>query len=171
LENTTQENVKYAGFWIRFIAFIIDSIAATLLITPVIYFLVGETRIEDYNLQDPEQLTELISHLSIQLSVETVIFGIIFITFWIVKSATPGKLLMRCSIVDARSLGKASNSQNVIRYIGYFVSMFVFFLGFLWIAFDKRKQGWHDKIAGTVVIMGRPRDEDRDMKNGSATES
>jgi uncharacterized RDD family membrane protein YckC len=30
--------------------------------------------------------------------------------------------------------------------------MLVFFLGFIWVAFDKRKQGWHDKIAGTVVI-------------------
>jgi uncharacterized RDD family membrane protein YckC len=27
------------------------------------------------------------------------------------------------------------------------------YLGFLWIAFDRRKQGWHDKIAGTVVVQ------------------
>ena len=64
---------------------------------------------------------------------------------------------MRCSIVDAVSLGKASISQNIIRYLGYFVSMFSLFTGFFWIAFDRRKQGWHDKIAGTVVIMGRPK--------------
>ena len=159
LDSQDNQTHQYAGFWIRFIAFVIDSIAATILIAPVIYFPVGEIKIEDYNLQDPAQLTELLNRLSIQLSIETVIFGIIFILFWTFKSATPGKLLMRCSIVDAKSFGKASNTQNIIRYLGYFVSMFPAFLGFIWIAFDTRKQGWHDKMAGTVVIMGRPKDE------------
>jgi uncharacterized RDD family membrane protein YckC len=38
------------------------------------------------------------------------------------------------------------------RFFAYFVSIFPACLGFLWIAFDRRKQGWHDKIAGTVVV-------------------
>ena len=42
-----------------------------------------------------------------------------------------------------------------LRAVGYFVSG-IFYLGFIWIAFDKRKQGWHDKIAGTVVIIREP---------------
>jgi uncharacterized RDD family membrane protein YckC len=151
---------QYTGFWIRFIAFVIDSIAVTILIAPIVIYLVGETRIEDYNLEDPSELTELLSRLSIQLSIETIIFGIIFILFWIFKSATPGKMLMRCSIVDAKSFGKASTSQNIIRYLGYFISMIPLFLGFIWIGFDARKQGWHDKMAGTVVIMGRPQDDE-----------
>jgi uncharacterized RDD family membrane protein YckC len=158
-ENQNVETVQYAGFWIRFVAFMLDSVAATILIAPIIYFLVGETNMEDYNLQDPEQLAALLNRLSVQMSIEALIFAVIFIMFWTFKSATPGKLLLKCSIVDAKTLGKASNSQNIIRYLGYFVSMFSLFLGFIWIAFDARKQGWHDKIAGTVVIMGRPRDE------------
>ena len=36
------------------------------------------------------------------------------------------------------------------------ISGALFNLGFIWIAFDKRKQGWHDKIAGTVVIIREP---------------
>jgi len=160
LKNQNSEDVQYAGFWIRFVAFILDSVAVTIVIAPVIYFLVGETRIEDYNLQDSEQLAALLNRLSIQMSIEAVIFAVIFIVFWGFKSATPGKLLLKCSIVDAKTLGKTNNIQNVIRYFGYFISMLSLFLGFLWIAFDTRKQGWHDKIAGTVVIMGRPRDEE-----------
>ncbi|HLA48407.1 MAG TPA: RDD family protein, partial [Nitrospinota bacterium] len=39
-----------------------------------------------------------------------------------------------------------------IRYIGYIISEIPLFLGFLWIVFDKDKQGWHDKIAGTFVV-------------------
>ena len=42
-----------------------------------------------------------------------------------------------------------------LRLIGYLVSGAMFYLGFLWIAVDPRKQGWHDKIAGTVVIRDR----------------
>jgi uncharacterized RDD family membrane protein YckC len=40
-----------------------------------------------------------------------------------------------------------------LRAVGYLVSGALFNLGFIWAAFDKRKQGWHDKIAGTVVII------------------
>ena len=47
--------------------------------------------------------------------------------------------------------------QWVIRYLAYYLSALVFFLGFLWVAFDRRKQGWHDKIAGTVVVRDRVR--------------
>jgi len=41
-----------------------------------------------------------------------------------------------------------------VRYIGYFVSVIPFGLGFIWIAFDSKKQGFHDKLAGTVVVRG-----------------
>ena len=39
--------------------------------------------------------------------------------------------------------------------VGKFVSAIAFFLGFLWIGWDGRKQGWHDKIAGTHVVRAR----------------
>jgi uncharacterized RDD family membrane protein YckC len=38
------------------------------------------------------------------------------------------------------------------RYFAYFLSTIPLGLGLIWVAFDKRKQGWHDKLAGTVVI-------------------
>jgi uncharacterized RDD family membrane protein YckC len=40
----------------------------------------------------------------------------------------------------------------ILRFLGYFVSAFPLYLGFLWAALDRRKQGWHDKIARTIVI-------------------
>jgi hypothetical protein len=42
--------------------------------------------------------------------------------------------------------------QAVLRYIGYIISGLVFALGFIWIAFDAQRQGWHDKIAKTYVV-------------------
>lgn len=154
--NETNNEVHYVGFWPRFLAFLIDSIAATLLIAPLVLYLIGETRVEDYDLQDMEQLMELLNRLAIQLSLDALFLGTIFVLFWIFRSATPGKMLFRCSIVDAKTYGKANSLQNIIRYIGYFVSLIPFGLGFIWIAFDSRKQGWHDKMAGTLVIKGLP---------------
>jgi len=47
-------------------------------------------------------------------------------------------------------------ARAIIRHlIGYPLSMAFFFLGFLWILWDPRQQGWHDKLARTVVVMSR----------------
>ena len=74
------------------------------------------------------------------------------IVFWIVKSATPGKILLEITIVDAETGGKPSNAQLIGRYFAYYVSALPIMLGFIWVGFDKRKQGWHDKLAGTLVV-------------------
>ncbi len=72
--------------------------------------------------------------------------------FWKFRSATPGKMAVGAKIVDAKSGKEPSNWQLFIRFLGYFVSIVPFGLGFLWIAFDRKKRGWHDLIAGTVVV-------------------
>ena len=74
------------------------------------------------------------------------------ITFWIYKSATPGKMVFGLKIVDAETAGPCGTGQLIGRYLGYYPSFLVLGLGFIWVAFDKRKQGWHDKMAGTLVI-------------------
>ncbi len=156
--NSGPVETVYVGFWVRMLAFLIDNVAVFFLIIPVIRYSISDTNInlQDYDLQDVQQLSELLNRLLIQFSVDAVLLGAIFILFWIVKSATPGKMVLGCSIVDARTLGKASNRQNVIRYIGYYISLIPLGLGFIWIGFDPRKQGWHDKLANTVVIKGPP---------------
>lgn len=78
--------------------------------------------------------------------------AVLVILLWIKLSATPGKMAIGATIVDARTGGKPTNAQFVIRYIGYFAAMLPFFLEIIWVGFDSRKQGWHDKLAGTVVI-------------------
>ena len=77
----------------------------------------------------------------------------IIIGFWTWRQATPGKMAIRVKIVDATTGEKPSMKQWIIRYIGYFVSAIPLGLGYIWVAFDKRKQGWHDKMAGTIVIQ------------------
>ena len=78
--------------------------------------------------------------------------AVAIISFWVAKQATPGKMAIRAKILDARTGRPPGIGQYIGRYFAYIVSATPLGLGFFWIAFDARKQGWHDKLAGTVVV-------------------
>ena len=142
----------YAGFWLRFAASIVDSIVAGLMLTLVATVLVGDSEVD---------LTNLPAMLG-TLSWQTGLTAIFIIGCWMYFAATPGKKLFNAHVVDARTFRRASAAQLLVRYLGYFVSLIPCGLGFIWIGFDRRKQGWHDKLAGTVVIVGRPENDTGD---------
>lgn len=83
--------------------------------------------------------------------------AVAIIVFWITKQATPGKMAISAKIVDASSGMAPSTGQCIGRYLAYFISMFPLCLGILWVAFDRKKLGWHDKLAGTVVVRQKRR--------------
>jgi len=69
-------------------------------------------------------------------------------------------------VVDADSAKPLSIAQAVLRYLGYYISALPLGLGFFWIAWDKRKQGFHDKIANTVVLYdANLRSDDESQKS------
>lgn len=74
------------------------------------------------------------------------------LVLWLKFLGTPGKLLLDCQVVDASSFEAMSLKQAIVRYVAYLASILPLFLGFLWVARDKHKQGFHDKIANTVVL-------------------
>ena len=71
---------------------------------------------------------------------------------WSRGGQTIGYKAMRLRVVRATDGGPVSGVQAIGRLLGYVVSGFLFSLGFIWIAFDEKRQGWHDKLASTVVI-------------------
>jgi glyoxylase-like metal-dependent hydrolase (beta-lactamase superfamily II) len=73
------------------------------------------------------------------------------------RSRSHAKIAIGARIVDAGTGAVPTNRRLLVRYLGYYVSTLPLMLGFLWIAFDPRKQGWHDKMAGTVVVRPRRR--------------
>jgi len=135
-------DVAYAGFWLRFAATIIDTIWLVALTMALGWLAYGT-----YYFSTTELLLGWVDFL-----ISYVLPFVITLLFWAWRSATPGKLLLGMKIVDAETLGKVSNGRLALRYLGYYVSTFGLLLGFLWVAWDKKKQGWHDKIAGTVVV-------------------
>lgn len=137
---------NYAGFWIRIAAALIDSILILLVAIPIMSSVYGN----DFWLQGtvPQDWTSI--------AFNYVLPALIVIVFWIYKSATPGKMLTKLTIVDAKTGEKPSTGQFIVRYIGYYISILPLMLGLFWIGFDRRKQGWHDKLAGTVVVRNTP---------------
>ncbi|HXI72918.1 MAG TPA: RDD family protein [Verrucomicrobiae bacterium] len=74
-----------------------------------------------------------------------------FAGMWWWRGTTIGGIVLKLKVIreDGRPL---SFVAALVRGLAAAFSVVVLFLGFLWIAWDKDKQGWHDKIAGTVVI-------------------
>ena len=118
----------------------IDALLVTVIVVPVMVVGFGIRRI---SLDPAEHSWDLLALLAIALAI---------VGFWRYCGATPGKIALGIRIVDAASGAPPSSLRLALRFIGYFVSAFPLYLGFLWIALDRRKQGWHDKIARTVVI-------------------
>ena len=142
MENYEGEIFEYVGFWLRVLMYIIDSLILfagvnlLLLLVPLLFWMA------------PAELQFLLSFLV------AVVFPVAaIILFWVYKQATPGKMLFGVKIVDADTGGPPSVGQCIGRYLGYIVSGVLFLLGFIWVAFDSRKQGFHDKLAGTLVVQ------------------
>ncbi len=72
---------------------------------------------------------------------------------WTWMRGTPGQLIMGCRVVDARSGRRLPASRAALRCGGLAVSLLAAGLGLLWIAWDRRRQGWHDKMAGSLVVL------------------
>lgn len=74
-----------------------------------------------------------------------------YIFFWGTRGQTPGKMMVGIKIISTDG-APMSEGEAALRLIGYAISGIVFYLGYLWIIWDKDKQGWHDKIASTYVV-------------------
>ena len=145
----------YGGFWRRFYAFTIDKVILGFI--GMILFFVGTTAfglgISPYDMAaDPEALMALggkvfLLYQGVSLFLDMVYFSYFHGT----TGQTPGKRLLGLRVVQETGepigLGTA-----FLRWVGYIVSALPMLMGFLWAGADRRKQGWHDKIAGTVVI-------------------
>lgn len=153
-------NKKYASFNRRMMAATLDSFFAVLTIAPIVDFLttkfmtVPEITTEQLVAMqgNPEMIANLlVTALPIWLA-QSFVFFLASAICWKLWSSTPGKMLLGMKIVDADSEEKISDKQILLRCLGYIPSGALLFMGIFWIGIDKRRQGWHDKIANTVVI-------------------
>jgi uncharacterized RDD family membrane protein YckC len=145
---------QYAGFATRLIATIIDR----LIVSGAISIIAAVTNIvlEALGL---DQLLRLQGQGSLIMPVFVAVLALLLpiaydIGFWLLAGQTPGKRVMGLRIV--RTDGERVRFGNCVRrVIGYWISA-ILFLGYLWVLVDNRRQGFHDKIAGTFVVYTWP---------------
>ena len=135
------ETVEYVGFWARVGAAFIDTLLAAAVLIPIGRIFFGDVDVLDFD--NPANI------------LNGVLPAIAVVVFWIYRQATPGKMMIGARIVDEKTLGKPSNGQLIGRYFAYYVSTIPLLLGLIWVGLDPRKQGWHDKLAGTLVIRSK----------------
>ncbi len=139
---TMGDVMKYTGFWPRVGASLIDTVIIFVITYPILISIYGWSYLDDDNL--------VVGFADLLLSWVFPLVAVI--AFWIYRQATPGKMAIQARIVDAKTGRKPTLQQYIVRYIGYFLAAIPLGLGIFWVAWDKKKQGWHDKLAGTVVI-------------------
>ena len=142
------DHIQYAGFWRRLLAFIIDSFLFSAVIAPLQLLIYG--RAYFYWSSEQAGMFDVYGPLDFLLSILLPV--LLIIGFWSKLGATPGKLLLDCRVVDADTLQLPGWKKALLRCLAYTISALPLYLGFAWIAVDKRKQGLHDKLAKTLVL-------------------
>jgi uncharacterized RDD family membrane protein YckC len=143
-----------AGFFSRFEAFVID-----LFILSVIQ-VIGSSFIQSilnfFGLTGYwTSIQALFGNRTSELAIGSTLMGLIvilyFVFFWTLLGYTPGKALLGLKVVKKNG-EKLSIFRSLLRFFAYWISAIPIFLGFFWVLWDSKRQGWHDKIAGTQVM-------------------
>lgn len=145
------QDAPRAGWWTRWVGYaIIDQIVvyAIMFVVGLIVTLIYYAGAEYTTEQEEEALTGLLGLVYLLIS---------FLYFWVANSLgrSVGKLVLGLRIVTKYEGTAPGWGRGFVRTIGYVVSTLPVALGFLWAAWDKDRQAWHDKMADTIVIKAR----------------
>jgi uncharacterized RDD family membrane protein YckC len=138
--------VKTVGFGPRLLATVIDGVVL-IAISLIVAALVGTilTVLEFYAPGDRLPVDALTILSGVVISV------IYYCSAWARSGQTLGKSVVGNKVVSADG-GEITWGSALVRYIGYIVNTLLLSIGFLWLVFDKKRQGWHDKLARTYVV-------------------
>lgn len=150
----------YAGFISRLVAYGLDTLIITVTTVTTTWFVQVTATVLQVNnflglsaryLPDLSRVVDFISSPNLAAVLVLVYLVVYHVFFWTFAGQTPGKALIGLRVV---TLGgrRLSPLRALVRFGGYIVAAVPLFLGFVWALFDDRRQGWHDKLAGTYVI-------------------
>ncbi len=167
----------FVGFWRRFFAFLIDGVILTIgsyaILIPIAVAALTSADaavLFDRNsyvvdpttglaMARPEALAAiravmptLLGQMLIAMLLVLLLQMLYHAILWSWRGGTLGQLALGIQIRNEATGRRIGFWRACLRYVGFLISSWILFLGFVWIAFDGRKQGWHDKIAGTLVV-------------------
>jgi len=145
----------YGGFWRRTIAYCIDKMILYLL--SLILFIAAVALSHIFFSSGATDNMPAMFRKAFYLSfyATTIVLNMLYFTYFHgTVGQTPGKKMLGLKVIQT-SGAPMTLGIAFLRWVGYLVSGIVFYLGFIWVGIDVRKQGWHDKIAGTYVTKIR----------------
>lgn len=134
---------QYAGFWIRFVAVVIDSLLVTV-VQAVCGFFLG--------LVGGSMANEDMLLVSVSFMFGSVISIAYYVFFTGYCGQTPGKMALRIKVIRTDGSDISYGRAFLREAVGKFISALILFIGYLMAAFDSQKQGLHDRMADTYVI-------------------
>jgi uncharacterized RDD family membrane protein YckC len=133
-----QKQLKYAGFWIRFAAILIDAV-----ILSICYSIVAYLFMDGFSDPEPPLLPMLL----------LIVAGIGYFTGMESSSrqGTVGKMAVGIKVGNAK--GEQISFANALgRYFSKIISGAILYIGYMMAGWDPKKQALHDKIANTYVF-------------------
>ncbi len=156
------EERRFAGFWVRFVASLIDTVVLAVPLGIVVTLLSGGAWLDMSQMTQAMQMAQSGNVNALHVTpradmtwelIFELLMALVIIVFWKRwAGATPGKKMLGIEVVSYDGAGQLSNTQMITRYIGYIVSMLPFMIGFIMVAFHKEKRALHDLLANTAVI-------------------
>lgn len=149
-------NASLATFGQRLLAYLIDALPITLIVAAVFYFFFGfDVLLHNYLERAPDDLEARRAFMSQRTLIRNISF-LLYMAYATVMESSPnqatlGKRALGLSVGDY-SGQRLSLKASFIRNFGKLISLSILGLGFLWILFNKERQGWHDKMAKTLVV-------------------
>ena len=134
------EGVEYAGFWLRAVAWLLDSVILWLGAVIVSSVLLAGWPSAGYS----STWDGLISPYLLPVA-----YGVLFVGL---RGQTPGKMLLRIRVVNEEGRVPGFWRAALRETLGKLVSALAVGFGFLSVAWNRKKRGWHDIVAGTYVI-------------------
>lgn len=144
------QTVQVIGFGRRFLAYLIDAILLSIVnnvVGLIVGLVVGLGGVALGSDSDNVSVAAQLFAACLGLLINVAYFA----GFWATTGQTLGKMALGIKVISVDG-SPVSWGKALLRYLGYIVSSLVVFLGFIWVAFDPQRQGWHDKIAGTYVV-------------------
>ena len=146
-----RQSVVYAGFWLRAVSYILDTVIIALVAT----FVIVLPLVERGAIPQGEPMTLFANPSRQVIAIQLLVFMLSWLYFATFESsawqATPGKRALRLRVVDLMG-NRLTFTRASLRYLGKLVFGTIFVVGFVFAAFTPKKQALYDMLAGSLVI-------------------
>lgn len=154
-------NTNYAGFWLRFVACVIDQIILSIVrafaIVPILAAMgIGISQGMTQDFDNPDQIMALVAGLAALAGIVSLVSTAIYVLYFTFMEssnlqASVGKLALGLVVTDENG-AKLDFGKALVRNLCKILSAMILFIGFIMAGFTDKKQGLHDIIAKTLVV-------------------